>query len=515
MGTLSVQKWERVVKIFPDQYTIATTAMGRQGDKHKKKLLKEDHLPEEKATPVAEQIQNEKRDSIFSCCNIFLMLLTVIASVIVTAVIVKTVELDKLNVDQADMIGRMKAEAEKTNQQLQSLLSESIERAKNDETLIKSLKSETEGMNAKIGTMNSQIENKDKTATEYQKTQVNLQKVIEKREVELTTLSENLKIGFESFQEEKNLISGQLEASKQDHVSLQRKYEIDIKNVMTENEEATTKINQLIVDKDGEILTKANSIESLERTLVIKSESVASLEEENRKLSTEMTELTEETDREIETIEEEKTKCLQDFETSRKTLLEEKLNLEESIKSKEEETKSLQTQMDIKIHDLTSEYETKINEVNNLNNQLRVEIDAEKKEKSKIVEEKAFLSENLDDMKLKLTKVTKDLQEAKSEQEKCNDEKVIDSQNMKQLDNQILTITEKMSTTEEENRVIAERLSTVESEKVEGSKQLQDLETKFIALSQEKTKLESEYKDISAKLSKLEKEKVNESMKSK
>merc|ERR1711892_972406 len=361
------------VNIFPDQYIITTTVMGRQGDKHKKKLVKEDHLPEEKATPVAEQIQNEKKDSIFSCCNIFLMLLTVIASVIVTAVIVKTVELEKLNVDQADMIGRMKAEAEKTNQQLQNLMSESIEKAKTDETLIKSLKSGTDRMHTKIEAMNSQIENKDRTAVEYQKTEANLQKVLEKREVELTTLSDNLKIGFESFQEEKNIISEKLEASKQDHVSLQRKYEIDMRNVMSENEEATTKLNQLIVDKDGDILTKANSIVSLEGTLVFKSESVASLEEENRKLSTEMNELTEETDREIENIEEEKTKCLQDFETSRKTLLEEKLNLEESIKSKEQERKSLQTQMEVKINALTSEYETNINEFDNSNNQLRVE----------------------------------------------------------------------------------------------------------------------------------------------
>merc|ERR1711892_897138 len=413
MGTLSVQKCEGAVKL----YTITTTAMGRQGDKHKKKLLKEDHLPEEKATPVAEQIQNEKRDSIFSCCNIFLMLLTVVAGVIVTAVIVKTVELEKLNVDQADTIGRMKAEAEKSNQQLQNLMSESIEKAKNDETLIKSLKSETDRMNTNIEAMNSQIENKDRTAVEYQKTEANLQKVLEKREAELTTLSENLKIGFESFQEEKNIISEQLEDSKQDHVSLQRKYETDMRNVMTENEEATTKLNQLILDKDGEILTKANSIESLEGTLVIKSESVASLEEEKRKLSTEINELTEETDRKIETIEKEKTKCLQDFETSRKTLLEEKLNLEESIKNKEEETKSLQTQMDVKINALTSEYETKINEVDNLNNQLRIEIDSEKKEKSKIIEEKASLSENLEDAQLELTKVTKDVQEAKSVQE--------------------------------------------------------------------------------------------------
>merc|ERR1712106_1050805 len=345
----SVQRWERVVKIFPDQYTIATTAMGRQGDKQKKKLIKEDHLPEEKATPVAEQIQNEKRDSVFSWCNIFLMLLTVIAGVIVTAVIVKTVELEKINVDQADMIGRMKAEAENTNQQLQNLLSESIEKAKNDETLIKSLKSETEGMNAKIEAMNSQIVNKDKTAVEYQKTEVNLQKVIEKREVELTTLSDNLKKGFESFQEEKKIISEQLEASKQDRLSLQQKYEIEMRNVITENKEETTKLNQLISDKDGEMLTKTNSIGSLEETLVIKSESVATLEEENRKLSTDMTEFTEEANREIKKIEEEKTKCLQDFETSRKTLLEERITLVDDIKGKEEDMKSLQTQMDVKI----------------------------------------------------------------------------------------------------------------------------------------------------------------------
>merc|ERR1739838_888370 len=125
--------------------------------------------------------------------------------------------------------------------------------------------------------MNSQIENKDKTASEYQKTKVNLQNVIEKKEVELTTLSDNLKKGFESFQEEKKTISEQLEASKQDHVSLQQKYEIDMRNVMTENEEETAKLNQLIVDKDGEMLTKAISIESLEETLSIKSEFVASL----------------------------------------------------------------------------------------------------------------------------------------------------------------------------------------------------------------------------------------------
>merc|ERR1711892_688314 len=186
--------------------------------------------------------------------------------------------------------------------------------------------------------------------------------------------------GFESFQEEKKTISEQLEASKQDHVSLQQKYEIDMRNVIIENEEETTKLNQLISDKDGEMLTKANSIESLEETLVIKSESVASLEEENRKLSTDMTEFTEEANREIVKIEEEKTKCMQDFETSRKTLFEERITLVENIRGNEEDMKSLETQMYAKIKALTSEYETKIEVFDDSNNQLKVEIDAEKKE---------------------------------------------------------------------------------------------------------------------------------------
>ena len=98
--------------------------MGRQGDKNKKKWLKEEHIPEEKAKAVADQIQDLRKDSLFSCSNCFLMILTVIIAVIVTSVIVKTVELQQVNNEQGEAIKQMKAEAENTNQQLQNLLSE-------------------------------------------------------------------------------------------------------------------------------------------------------------------------------------------------------------------------------------------------------------------------------------------------------------------------------------------------------------------------------------------------------
>ena len=155
--------------------------MGRQGDKNKKKWLKEEHIPVERAKPVADQVPGLRKDSIFSCSNCFLMILTVIIGVIVTSVILKTVELQKVNNEQGEAIKHMKSEAENTNQQWQNLLSESIEKAQADDILIKSIESEKEELNAKVKSLSTQLENKDRSADEYHETLLNLQQVIEKR----------------------------------------------------------------------------------------------------------------------------------------------------------------------------------------------------------------------------------------------------------------------------------------------------------------------------------------------
>jgi uncharacterized protein HemX len=150
--------------------------MGRQGDKNKKKWLKEEHITEEKAKPVADQIQDFRKDSLFSCSNSFLMILTVFIALIVTSVIVKTVELQQVNTEQGEAMEQMKTEAANANQQSQNLLSESIEKAQADDILIKSLESENEDLNTKIKSLSTQIENKDRSADEYHENQLNLQK---------------------------------------------------------------------------------------------------------------------------------------------------------------------------------------------------------------------------------------------------------------------------------------------------------------------------------------------------
>ena len=98
---------------------------------------------------------------------------------------------------------------------MQNLVSESIEKGQADDILIKGLESEKDELITKLETLNTQLKNKDISADEYHETQLNLQKLLEKREEEITTLSENLKKGFQSFQEEKKSILEQLDTSEQ------------------------------------------------------------------------------------------------------------------------------------------------------------------------------------------------------------------------------------------------------------------------------------------------------------
>jgi len=123
--------------------------MGRQGDKNKKKLMKEgneyEQLPEVTGALAAEKDLHEKKPPIFSCCNIVLMILTIVVGIIVAAVMVHTVDLKKLSDEQDDRIIKLKAEAEATKQQLQQVQLEADTKAESDQTAIKNLESEKKG----------------------------------------------------------------------------------------------------------------------------------------------------------------------------------------------------------------------------------------------------------------------------------------------------------------------------------------------------------------------------------
>merc|ERR1711970_202341 len=126
--------------------SIIIISMGRQGDKNKKKLMKEEseeeQLPEARGVPTDEKDMYKKRIPIFSCCNILLMILTVVVGMLVTSVIVHTVDLKKLSDEQDDTIIKLKAEAEATKEKLHFIQSGYNSKAESDQTIIKTLGSE-------------------------------------------------------------------------------------------------------------------------------------------------------------------------------------------------------------------------------------------------------------------------------------------------------------------------------------------------------------------------------------
>merc|ERR1711887_356473 len=206
------------------------------------------------------------------------MILAVVVGMIVTSVIVHTVDLKKLSDEQGDTIIKLKAEAEATKEQLQSIQSEYISKAESDQIVINSVRLEKEELNSQIKALNTQMV---RAASENHDTQLNMQKVIEKKEEEIAALSENLKKGFESFQVEKREISEQLKISVNDISTLQDKYDNDIKNINNEKEEIVHRLNSIIAEKEGEILTNLKIQESLKRDVTMKANAVESFRKEN------------------------------------------------------------------------------------------------------------------------------------------------------------------------------------------------------------------------------------------
>jgi len=496
----------------------------------------EEQLPEVRGAPAAEKDLHEKRNPIFSCCNILLMILAVVVGMIVTSVIVHTVDLKKLNDEQDDTIIKLKAEAEATKEKLQSIQSEYISKAESDQIVIKTLRLEKEELNSKIQALNTQME---RVSSENHDTQQNMQKVIDKKEEEIAALSENLKKGFESFQVEKREISEQLKISVNDISTLQDKYDNDIKNIYDEKEDIVHRLNSIIAEKDAEILTNLKIQESLKRDVTMKANAEESLQKENKKLSNDLVELTESTTKDIKNIQEMKESCFKDLEKSKKSSLDEISKLKEGYKIEEEASLASKRSLENRITSLTSNHEKQIEELKNKNSQLNTdkqtaskekakyfeekelltkdleslqlklakaneELEAEKNEKTSLSEEKISISNDLDTLQMEFSTITKECEDIRINQELCDKEKEQKSKELLKLDDQLFAQSENLSKMTEENNAVSERLSIVESERAEASKKLQEMERKSIALAEENTKLNEKLKLATENLSKLE-----------
>merc|ERR1719187_1993689 len=93
-----------------------------------------------------------------SCSSFSFLRSTVVVGMIVTSVIVHTVDLKKLNDEQDDTIIKLRAEAEATKEQLQSIQSEYISKAESDQIVINTVRVEKEELNSNIKALNTQIE---------------------------------------------------------------------------------------------------------------------------------------------------------------------------------------------------------------------------------------------------------------------------------------------------------------------------------------------------------------------
>ena len=166
--------------------------MVKQGDKTKKKAVKniKENIVKEKDKAAADQMEDMEKGSLFSCGQCFMMLCTMMVAMVVTSLIVKTVELQTLNTEQDKVIKKIELEAENTKQLLQNRLSVSLEKTQADQILIKSLNSEKDDMNKQLEDLITKHTNNDKMVAKYHETQVHLQNVIEKKDEDITALND-------------------------------------------------------------------------------------------------------------------------------------------------------------------------------------------------------------------------------------------------------------------------------------------------------------------------------------
>ena len=157
-----------------------------------------------------------EKGSLFSCGHCFMMLCTVMVALVVTSLIVKTVELQTLNTEQDEVIKKIELEAENTKQLLQNRLSVSLEKTQADQILIKSLNSEKDDNNKDLEDLITKLTNNDKMVAKYHQTQVHLQNVIEKKDEDITALNDDLSVKITSLVAEKKTILENLKATEQE-----------------------------------------------------------------------------------------------------------------------------------------------------------------------------------------------------------------------------------------------------------------------------------------------------------
>merc|ERR1712212_154646 len=145
MGTVFIDFWSC--------QHFQNLTMGKQIGKVTKK-----EMPEAAATDV----KNIAPSSLFSCFNIFLIIISVVVAVVIAAVITKAVELQDLNAEKDITIDTLAAEIEELKQQMYKTVSDGRQQLEAKDDKIKKLNKDIAIANKNKDLQNENLEEKEK-----------------------------------------------------------------------------------------------------------------------------------------------------------------------------------------------------------------------------------------------------------------------------------------------------------------------------------------------------------------
>jgi len=392
--------------------------MGRQGVRRRTGRNKHENSP----------VADTNNCSAFAWPNSFLIGSIAIVAITVAAVIAKLYHVNYEDMKQSDL-----------EYEIQDALHLHVEKDQSNKHFIETLQSEVSDLNKELETVRANLETPDKIVKMYHEAQINLQRVIAKKDDEIASLKEEMEINS-------------VTAEKFEYISLQQMYDSNINNALIEKEEVIAELEQIVAEQEKKISVQGKVIENLEDALtdnkethsdklqamkenlkqltvelVTKSDTIKSLQKQNSKLSANLSSFRDETRQVMINLEYEKKSCFEEAERQHISICEEMASIEEKKRNVEEEKEILEN----KLFSIESEHKELVSIFQNLENQIPSIFKLQKQDPNKSLEEEINLALAFKDIEAILKERTIEVKEIKLKLEKCRAERVTEIGNAK------------------------------------------------------------------------------------
>ena len=478
--------------------------MGRQGDKTKKKVLNgiQDTMTSEVKEEIVE-IPHIKSGSLFTCSNCFFLIFSVAMAVIVTSLIVKSIEIQNEKEKQDIIIKQMKLATENSDKLWKEKVAESAIKADTLKDNVESLEKEKKELMRQIKGLHNQVEVKDKHVSEYHETQLKLQKSLDKKEEELSSLKDNLEQNTANAESEKKSLMEQLESSEDQILKLNNDIDEQINSVKVmaydlalingEKVQLSATIDDLRKENDKK------STDISEATKVIKS-----LQTEKEDLSNSMKEYEDRTNKESDALIKARNQCQQKYEENNEILTTQLNKLKENLEVEKKEKTSLETESEEKINSLVNNHKKEVEILENASQKVTSELKILSQEKESLLQDIEKLTNEVENTKALLHTCQEELSAIKGEKANCDKMVLSSTEKIAQLENVVDKWKQDYSGTETELIKVKANLIENESIQIENAKKIEELTLKLKSVMDEKVQVETECKSTAERLKKLE-----------